>query len=57
MIDFLERVSDQMLMHFIFLALVGMINCLAIWVLQSRYILLVSDEDLYGKDSEYDGDD
>ncbi len=34
-----------------------MINCLSVWILQSRYILLVSDEDLYGKDSDYDGDD
>jgi len=54
MADLLERIADQMLVHFMLLALIGMINSLSVWILHSRYILMVSDDDLYGEDSVYD---
>ena len=53
MADLLERIADQMLVHFMLLALIGMINSLSVWILHSRYILMVSDDDLYGEDSVY----
>ena len=57
MVHLIERIADQMLIHFMFLALVAVINSLSVWILHSRYILMISDDDLYGDDSEYDEDE
>jgi hypothetical protein len=39
------------------LAIVSIINSLCIWILHSRYILNITDDDLYGEDSLYDEDE
>jgi len=57
MADFIERIADQMQIHFMFLAIVSIFNSLSVWILHSRYILMITDDDLYGDDSEYDEDE
>ena len=39
------------------LAIVSIINTLSVWILHSRYILMITDDDLYGEDSIYDEDE
>eukprot|EP00347_Sterkiella_histriomuscorum_P016461 403353088 len=57
MIDSLQKMSNIIALNGLLLGVISVVNCMFIYVLQSRYILLVDDEDLFGKDSEGDVDD
>ncbi|CDW86528.1 UNKNOWN [Stylonychia lemnae] len=56
LIDFLKRITEISKLQCLFIGIICVINSISIWILHSRYILLVSDEDLFGKDSDGEGE-
>ena len=57
MIHLLERVSELAMIQALVITLMSILNAIAVWILNSRYILLVNDDDLYGEESAYDFDE
>ena len=57
MIHLLERISELAMIQALVIALMSLFNSMALWILNSRYILLVNDDDLYGKESACDFDE